>query len=99
MAVTERAEKVSQADFARLHEVSRKTVTVWKQKGLLVLQGKLVDVAASDELLRQHELGRFLPTTENDSPDAEENESDARALEVLLSVSETSMAELKERYS
>jgi hypothetical protein len=43
---------MSQAEFSRLHSVSRKTVTSWKQKGLLVLDeaGKVV-VEASNKAL------------------------------------------------
>lgn len=63
---------VSQAEFARLHSVSRKTVTLWKQRGLLSMQGSLVDVEASDAILRDHELGRFLP----DHPQADDDEDD-----------------------
>jgi hypothetical protein len=45
---------VSQAEFARRRGVSRKTVTVWKDQGKLVLDadGK-VDVAATEALLGQ----------------------------------------------
>lgn len=45
---------LSQAEFARLHGVSKKTVTMWKQAGRLVLgAGGLVDVERSNELLGQ----------------------------------------------
>lgn len=50
---------VSQAEFARLHEVSRKQVTSWKAKGYLVLDGKKVDVEKSEENLKAKKLGRF----------------------------------------
>jgi len=40
-----------QAAFAPYRCVSRKTVTKWKSRGLLVLKGDLVDVAASDSAL------------------------------------------------
>ena len=45
--------EMSQADFARFHSVSRKTVFIWKTQGYIVLtpQG-LVDVAASNIGLR-----------------------------------------------
>jgi hypothetical protein len=44
---------VTQAEFARLKGVSRKTVTVWKDQGRLTMNGNLVDVEASQaELLR-----------------------------------------------
>ena len=49
----------TQAAFARRHGVSKKTVTVWKQQGRLVLVGSLVDVAASDARLQGSGHGRF----------------------------------------
>lgn len=39
---------MNQADFARLHNVSRKTVTLWKSRGWLVMNGDDVDVDASN---------------------------------------------------
>ncbi len=47
----------NQADYARHREVSRKTVTEWKQRGLLrfTADGD-VDFAASDQALREHGL-------------------------------------------
>ncbi|MCB1466796.1 MAG: hypothetical protein KDK08_06575 [Rhizobiaceae bacterium] len=46
---------MSQAEYARYRGVSRKTVTVWKHKGLLVLNGiGQVDVAATDRLQLDH---------------------------------------------
>lgn len=53
---------VSQAEFAAHRKVSRKTITVWKRSGLLVLtvDGK-VDVEASDDLLLVS--GKLLPVT------------------------------------
>lgn len=50
---------VSQSEFARLHGVSRKTATVWKADGYLKLKEGLVDVEASDRVLKEHGLGRF----------------------------------------
>ena len=44
---------VSQAEFAKLMNVSRKTVTVWKQDGRLVMTGNKVDVEASKRLIEQ----------------------------------------------
>jgi len=56
---------VTQAEFARHRKVSRKTATVWKQKGLLVLtdEGR-VDLGATDERLRAHGIGNN-PVTGN----------------------------------
>ena len=42
---------ISQAEFARLHDVSRKTVTTWKKRGYIELSGSLVDVARSNAKL------------------------------------------------
>lgn len=56
----------NQAGFAKWRGVSRKTVTGWKQRGLLSLTADgLVDIVASDALLLGH--GVVLP------PDAEGN--------------------------
>ena len=52
-------EATTQSAFARAHGVSRKTATVWKQQGRLVLVGSLVDVAASDARLQGSGHGRF----------------------------------------
>lgn len=50
---------VKQADYAREHGVSGKTVTMWKQRGYLTMDGALVDANASDRRLAELELGRF----------------------------------------
>ncbi|HEJ7812920.1 TPA: RNA polymerase subunit sigma-70 [Serratia marcescens] len=39
---------MNQSDFAKLHSVSRKTVTTWKARGWLVLAGDDIDVEASN---------------------------------------------------
>ncbi len=39
---------MNQSDFAKLHGVSRKTVTTWKARGWLVLVGDDIDVEASN---------------------------------------------------
>ncbi|BEL74417.1 MULTISPECIES: hypothetical protein [Serratia] len=39
---------MNQSDFAKLHGVSRKTVTTWKARGWLVLAGDDIDVKASN---------------------------------------------------
>ena len=51
---TETNSTLSQAEFARLRGVSRKTVTIWKSQGRLALTTDgLVDVVATDALLAQ----------------------------------------------
>lgn len=47
------AAAVSQADLARAAGVSRKTITEWKVSGLVVLQGKSVDLGATLAKLRR----------------------------------------------
>ena len=54
---------VSQAEFARMCEVSRKTVTMWRNEQKLVLQGKHVDVEATKERMkRYHRVGSPVKT-------------------------------------
>lgn len=42
----------TQAEFARMHGVSRKTATQWKTRGWLVFKGERVDVEASNAKLK-----------------------------------------------
>lgn len=44
----------TQAEFARMHEVSRKTATQWKARGWLVFKGDRVDVEASNARLKKY---------------------------------------------
>jgi len=45
---------MNQADFAKLHGVSRKTVTTWKARGWLVQVGDEVDVEASNANIERY---------------------------------------------
>lgn len=45
---------MNQSDFAKLHGVSRKTVTGWKARGWLVFVGEEIDVEASNQLIERH---------------------------------------------
>jgi len=45
---------MNQADFAKLHNVSRKTVTTWKARGWLVMDGEEVNVEASNANIELH---------------------------------------------
>lgn len=54
---------VNQAAFAKLHSVSRKTVSKWKERGWLVLQDDLVDVEASNALLKKYRRDASAPVT------------------------------------
>ncbi|WP_073381706.1 RNA polymerase subunit sigma-70 [Edwardsiella piscicida] len=44
---------MNQSDFAKLHGVSRKTVTAWKARGWLVLAGDDIDVEASNANIKR----------------------------------------------
>lgn len=44
---------MNQSDFAKLHGVSRKTVTTWKARGWLVLAGEDIDVEASNANIKR----------------------------------------------
>ncbi|KTS74253.1 hypothetical protein [Pantoea stewartii] len=44
---------MNQSDFAKLHGVSRKTVTTWKARGWLVLDGEEINVDASNALIER----------------------------------------------
>ncbi|MBD0845696.1 MULTISPECIES: hypothetical protein [Pectobacterium] len=45
---------MNQSDFARLHGVSRKTVTMWKSRGWLIMSGDDIDVNASNTQLEKY---------------------------------------------
>ncbi len=45
---------MNQSDFAKLHHVSRKTVTAWKARGWLVLRGDDIDVDASNANIERY---------------------------------------------
>ncbi|HIC7208557.1 hypothetical protein [Burkholderia stabilis] len=45
---------MNQSEFAALHNVSRKTVTKWKERGWLVFAGDEVDVEASNARLKRY---------------------------------------------
>ncbi|XTZ40059.1 RNA polymerase subunit sigma-70 [Salmonella enterica] len=45
---------MNQSEFARLHGVSRKTVTQWKARGWLVLEGDDIDVDASNANIERY---------------------------------------------
>lgn len=44
---------MNQSEFAKLHGVSRKTVTQWKARGWLVLEGDDIDVDASNANIKR----------------------------------------------
>lgn len=45
---------MNQSDFAKLHGVSRKTITAWKARGWLVFDGDEIDVDASNANIEQY---------------------------------------------
>ncbi|UPG89281.1 hypothetical protein L2Y96_18045 [Luteibacter aegosomaticola] len=58
---------VSQAEFARMHGVSKKTVTTWKARDWLVLADGGVDVKASNALLKKYRRDGLPNDEGNDS--------------------------------
>jgi hypothetical protein len=60
---------ITQAEFAKLRGSSKFSVTHWKQLGLLVMKGRLVDVAASEKLLDARPISKRGRGT-NRRPDA-----------------------------
>lgn len=59
---------MNQSDFAKLHGVSRKTVTAWKSRGWLVMAGDGIDVDASNA-----NIERFRKTVTRPEKKAEVN--------------------------
>lgn len=45
---------VTQAEYGRLHDVSAVAVGKWKKRGMLAMEGKLVDVEASNDKLKRY---------------------------------------------
>lgn len=59
---------MKQSAFAELHGVSRKTVTMWKQRGWLVFQGNEVDVDASNALIKRYRRDGIETVTQSGKP-------------------------------
>lgn len=57
---------MNQSDFAKLHGVSRKTVTTWKARGWLVLAGDDIDVDASNANIKQYRKTVTRPEKNNE---------------------------------
>lgn len=55
---------MKQSEFAALHNVSRKTVTKWKERGWLVFAGDEVDVEASNANLKKYRRDGVAPVTQ-----------------------------------
>ncbi|GJL37758.1 hypothetical protein TUM17576_45780 [Enterobacter hormaechei] len=55
---------MNQSDFARLHGVSRKTVTMWKSRGWLIMSGDDIDVTASNAQLEKYRKTVIRPDKE-----------------------------------
>lgn len=79
---------MKQAAFAALHGVSRKTVTMWKQRGWLVFQGKEVDVAASNALIKRYRRDGIEAVNQSDKPGNKPNAAAALPGEQLESAVE-----------
>lgn len=64
---------MNQSDFARLHNVSRKTVTMWKNRGWLIMSGDDIDVDASNARLEKYRKSINRPTKEKTDAPAKKN--------------------------
>ena len=85
------SERINQAGFAKLHDVSRKTVTMWKSRGWLVFDGDLIDVDSSNERLKRYRAAGVTPTvtqevTGNTPKEIEDGESAAEAASRIISI-------------
>ena len=89
--------KVNQAEFAKMHGVSRKTVTTWKARGWLVLDGNDVDVESSNQNIERYRKTVTYPargnkqgnkvtgnTSTGNSQADEKKESPAQAAERII---------------
>jgi len=70
---------VKQSEFAKIHNVSRKTVTVWKKDGWLAMDGNLVDVEKSNALLEQNRRASAKPAAKSKPVTDSGNKSDSDA--------------------
>ncbi|ENZ3699255.1 hypothetical protein ACPEMX_19970 [Klebsiella quasipneumoniae] len=64
---------MNQSDFAKLHNVSRKTVTMWKSRGWLIMSGDDIDVAASNAQLEKYRKTVNRPSKNDSQPPAKKN--------------------------
>ena len=64
---------MNQSDFAKLHNVSRKTVTMWKSRGWLIMSGDDIDVAASNAQLEKYRKTVSRPSKNDALPPAKKN--------------------------
>ncbi|CAA1284217.1 hypothetical protein ACWBTD_000386 [Klebsiella pneumoniae] len=64
---------MNQSDFAKLHNVSRKTVTMWKSRGWLIMSGDDIDVAASNAQLEKYRKTVNRPSKHDALPPAKKN--------------------------
>ncbi|HBQ6506610.1 TPA: hypothetical protein L8N41_002757 [Klebsiella variicola subsp. variicola] len=64
---------MNQSDFAKLHNVSRKTVTMWKSRGWLIMSGDDIDVAASNAQLEKYRKTVNRPSKNDVLPPAKKN--------------------------
>lgn len=64
---------MNQSDFAKLHNVSRKTVTMWKSRGWLIMSGDDIDVAASNAQLEKYRKTVNRPSKHDALPPVKKN--------------------------
>lgn len=79
-------ELLKQAGFATLHNVSRKTVTKWKERGWLVFEGDLVDVEASNALLKKYRSAGIDDVTQTAKGNKGGNKASAKPVAVTQAI-------------
>ncbi|WP_289992116.1 RNA polymerase subunit sigma-70 [Photorhabdus laumondii] len=88
---------MNQSEFAKLHGVSRKTVTQWKARGWLVLDGDDIDVDASNANVERYRKSVTRPdnkvVTGNKQGNKSGNKSDSGRTESPTKVVERMIAE------
>jgi phage terminase Nu1 subunit (DNA packaging protein) len=86
---------VSQAEYARMREVSEKTVSVWKKQGKLVLADGGVDVEASDAYLAKYRTAGLGKAAGKEGKDKEPDggKKEVRAGETVAAAADRIMAE------
>jgi hypothetical protein len=64
---------MKQSEFAALHGVSRKTVTMWKERGWLVFAGDELDVDASNALVKKYRRDGVKAVTQKEEGNSQGN--------------------------
>ncbi|MEF3068078.1 hypothetical protein [Pandoraea apista] len=84
---------MNQSEFAALHNVSRKTVTKWKERGWLVFSGDDVDVEASNAMLKKYRKDGASAVTQNAEGNSQGNKTVPTRKRVTRRVAEVTIGD------